>query len=163
MKTPERWRALPRRALFVSILGEKLSKDVKTSRRDVTWRHDVLLWRHMTSDVMTKWLCAIYIGHTVKISRKITFFKMATLTHDLWPWPLNLSEILSKAMFLPNFRPVAQTVQAWERWQTDTHTHTQTDGTDFIPSTANAGGKNKMKLKNLLLKLLYFLIRWTSA
>ncbi len=25
---------------------------------------------------------------------------------------------------------------------TDAHTHTQTDGTDFIPSTADAGGKN---------------------
>ena len=28
---------------------------------------------------------------------------------------------------------------------TDTQTDTQTDGTDFIPSTADAGGKNKKK------------------
>ncbi len=44
MKTSERWRALPRRALFVSILAQKSSKDVKTpcrvmpSYHDVTWR-----------------------------------------------------------------------------------------------------------------------------
>ena len=54
MKTPERWRALPRRALFVSILAQKSSKDVKTSRWDITWRHDIVLWRHMTSRLMTK-------------------------------------------------------------------------------------------------------------
>ncbi len=123
MKTPERWRALPRRALFVSILAQKSSKDVKTSRRDVTWRYDVVLWRHMMSGVMTKWLCAIYIGHTITKSQKITFFKMVTLPFDLWPWLSNLSEILSRAMFLPNCRSVAQTVQPWERWQTDTQTH----------------------------------------
>ena len=61
----------------------------------VTWRHDIVPWRHITSGVMIKWLCAIYIGHTMRKSRKITFFKMATLTFDLWPWPSNLSEILS--------------------------------------------------------------------
>ncbi len=42
MKTPERWGALPRRALFASIFAQKSSKDVKKSRRYVTWRHDVV-------------------------------------------------------------------------------------------------------------------------
>ncbi len=37
MKTPECWRLLPRRALLVSILAQKMSKDVKTP------------WRHMKS------------------------------------------------------------------------------------------------------------------
>ncbi len=39
MKTPERWRALPRHALLASILDQKLSNEVKTSRCDVTWHH----------------------------------------------------------------------------------------------------------------------------
>ncbi len=34
MKTPERWRALPRCALFVSILAEQSSKDVKMLCRE---------------------------------------------------------------------------------------------------------------------------------
>ena len=37
---PERWHALPRRAPFVSILYQNLSKDVKEWRHDVT-SHDV--------------------------------------------------------------------------------------------------------------------------
>ncbi len=41
MKTPERWRALPRHALFVSILAQMSSNDVKTLHCDVTWCHDV--------------------------------------------------------------------------------------------------------------------------
>ena len=41
MKTPERWRALPWRALFVSIFAQKSSKDVNMSCCDVTWRHAV--------------------------------------------------------------------------------------------------------------------------
>ncbi len=144
MKTPERWRALPRRALFVSILAQKSSTDVKTSCRstmtsycDVTWRHDVMLWCHMTSGVMTNWLCVIHPSET----SEITFFNLATLTFDLWPWPSNSSEILSRSMPPPNFGSVCQTVQPLERWMTDRRTHGHTDGTDIIPSTADAGGK----------------------
>ena len=36
------------------------------------------------------------------------------------------------------FVSICQTVQPWERSQTDRHT----DGTDFITSTADTGGKN---------------------
>ena len=38
MKTPERWRALPRHALLVSILTQKLSKDVKTVQPWERWQ-----------------------------------------------------------------------------------------------------------------------------
>ena len=138
MKTPERWRALPRCALFGSILGQKLLRDVKTSRRDVTWRRAVTSHDVRCHDQMA--LCNLHRSHHKK-SRKITFFKMATLTFDLWPWPLNLSEILSKAMFLPNFRPVAQTVQAWERWQTDT----LTDRRDLFYTLNRWRGREKWK------------------
>ena len=65
---------------------QKSSKDVKMSRCEVTWRHDVALWRHMTSDVMTKWLCAIYIGQPIRKSWKIMFFQHGDL--DLWPTAL---------------------------------------------------------------------------
>ena len=34
----------------------------------------------------------------------------------------------------------------------DGHTHTHTDGTDFIPSTADAGGKNVLEKKFVFLK-----------
>ncbi len=74
MKTPKCWRALLRRALFVSILAQKSSKDVKTPR-------DVVPCRHMTSGVMTKWLSAIYIGHTIRKVGKSHFSKWR-------PWPL---------------------------------------------------------------------------
>ena len=75
MKMPERWRALPRRALFVSILAQKSSKGVKTSQ----WCHDVVSLRHMTTGDMTKLFCAIYIGHT--IGRALTNWQTHTHRH----------------------------------------------------------------------------------
>ncbi len=69
---------------------------------------------------------------------EITFFNLVSLTFDLWPWPSNSSKILSSSMPPPNIGCVCQTVQPWERSQTDRHT----DWTDFIPSAASAGGNN---------------------
>ncbi len=46
-------------------------------------------------------------------------------------------------MFLPNFRSVAQTVKRFNRESADRRTHT--DGTDSIPSTADAGGKKTLE------------------
>ncbi len=43
-------------------------------------------------------------------------------------------------MRAPNFRSIGPTVQPAERKQT--HRHTQTDATENITSSANAGGKN---------------------
>ncbi len=77
---------------------------------------------------------------------EITFFDLVTLTFDLWPWPSNSFEILSKYTAVPNIGSVGPMVQSWERRQTHTrthtHTHRQTDETDSITSTAYAGGKN---------------------
>ena len=121
---------------------------------------DVMPWCHMMSGIMTKWLCAIYICHTIRddIKRSQCYFNLNMSHHkkksenhalrngslDLWPWPSNLSEMLSKAMFLPYCRSVAQMVQPCEHWQTDRHTHTY--GTDFIPSTTDVGG-NKFQIQ----------------
>ncbi len=117
IKTPERWRALPRHALLVTILAQKLSDDVKTSRRDVTTSHcDVILCHLSRQNGSVEFTQVTPLG-----SPKITFFKMATLTFDLWPWPSNSTEIW-QAMFTPNFRSVRQTVQTGERQWTDTQT-----------------------------------------
>ncbi len=68
---------------------------------------------------------------------------------DLWPWPLNSSKILSKAMSTPNFRSVAQTVQPWERWQTDTHTDTQTGPILYPRQLTQEGTRGKVGLLQL--------------
>ncbi len=103
---------------------------------------DVMLWHHVTSwravtlhiiryhDKMA--LCNLHSSHNKK-SRKIMFFskwRLWPLTYDLdlqtCPWPLtydlDLQTCPRYSMFLPNFRSVAQTVQTWEHWQTDTQT-----------------------------------------
>ncbi len=130
MKTPERWRALPQRALFASIFAQKSFNYVKTS---CTWRHDVVPSRHMTSWCDVTWRHFVMTECTnINLSEtsEITFFNLATLTFDLWPWPLNLAEIISRSFPLPNFVTLGQTVQPWERWLTDTQTHRLTDRRD---------------------------------
>ncbi len=135
MKTPERWRALPRRALFVSILARKSSTDVKTSqdvmpwhhdavpwRHDVVlWRHDVVLWRHMTSGVMKNWPCVIHPAET----SKITVFQPGDL--DLGPMTLTFEVIrdIIKVNASTKFRDRMSNGSAG-RALTDEHTHTQT-------------------------------------
>ncbi len=134
MKTPERWHALPRRALFVSILAQNSSKDVKTSCRDVmtpyhdiTWRHDVvlwchnvMLWRHMTSGVMKNWPCVIHPAET----SKITFFQPGDL--DLWPMTFELIRDIVKVNASTKFR-VCMSNGSAVRALTNRHTHTRTD------------------------------------
>ena len=139
MKTPERWRALPRRALFVSILAQirqrmsrrhaltswrrtTTSRDVMTSYCDVTWRHavtsyDVRLQSGTTQDNPSG-------------TPENDVFNMATLTFDLWPWPSNLAEILPRSITTPNFVTLGQTVRLWERSLTDRQTHTHTERRD---------------------------------
>ena len=116
MKTPERWRALPRRALFVSILAQMMSNN-------------------------NKWTCKP--SQPTWKSEKSRFFNLATLTFDLWP---SNSEILSRSTPPPNFRSVRQMVQPGERWQTNTHTHTHTErrtGPILYPRLLTREGKIK--------------------
>ena len=94
-------------------------------RNVIKWIQVVTPWHHKTS-----WHHAV-TSHDVicphhKKHAKVLFFKMATLTFDLRPWPSNLHDILSMAISALNFRSVAQAVQSLEHWQTDTQTHTQT-------------------------------------
>ena len=127
MKPPERWRALPRRALFVSIFAQKSSKDVKTSCCDVVPR------RHVTSGVMTNWPCVIHPNF------ENTIFWPGDV--DLWPMTLTLTFELGLDLIKVNphtkFRDPRSNGSA-VRALTNRHTDSQTDGTDFIPSTAEA-------------------------
>ncbi len=189
MKTPERWRALPRRpacqyscpidlltqtfhTLHQLIMTDrqrpfnypnendhlnqffpdvKAPNDTMTSRCDVMWRHDVTVWLHMTSlppimtwhynYVMTDW---IYTGHHFRN------FKNNVFHHgDLNLWSMTLTFELIREMV-----EIHLSTKFWVRISngsdvrvlTDTQTHTQTDGTDFIPSTADAGGKNEAEM-----------------
>ncbi len=119
MKTPEHWRALPRRALLVSILAQNSPKEVTTSRCDITWHHDVAAWRHVTSGVMTKW----HIHSIPPLKLKKSRFSTG------WPWPMTLTIELSRdSMPVPKFKIVGQTFQPWECSLTDRHTDGRTDG-----------------------------------
>ncbi len=56
---------------------------------------------------------------TIHLNEK-TFFDLVTLTFDLWPWPLNLTQISFHLTYMPKFRSVCLSVRLLE-W--DTHTH----------------------------------------
>ncbi len=152
MKTPERWCALPRHALFVSILGQKSSKDVKTSccdvmrlYHDIMWRHTVTSWRRtvtscdvmtscrdVTSCVMTNWLCVIHPAET----SEITFF-------SAWrPWPLTYDLDLQTHLRYYQGQCLNQILGLYVKWFSRESAQRHTDGTDFIPSTADVGGIN---------------------
>ena len=67
-----------------------------------------------------------------------------TLTFDLWPWPFELVRDIIKVNPCTKFHDHTSNrsaVRALTNRHTDTHTHTQTDDTVFITSTADAGGK----------------------
>ena len=146
MKTPERWRALPSRALFVSILAWKTFDhiyienltlwpgDVITSQGDITWRHAVTSYDLVMSHRDVIWCHVTWQSESAKVhpleTLKIRLCDLVTLTFDPWPWPLNLAEIISRSFATPNFVTLGQTVQPWERWLTDTQTHRFTDRRD---------------------------------
>ena len=90
-----------------------------TSRRDamwcydVTWPHDIMVWRHMTSFVMSTW-CR-------NKCRNFTFSNMATLTFDL---DLDLIQDIMKVHTSIKFwvrTSNYSAVQTVQRWQTHTH------------------------------------------
>ncbi len=70
--------------------------------------------RHVTSWSYTTWCHMIWQSEPAQVNLsenpKITFFNLATLTFDLWPWPLNLSEILSRSTPPPNFESIRSTI-----------------------------------------------------
>ncbi len=118
-----------------------MSCDVMTSCRDVmwchvtSWRHDVTPWRHVTSyDVMTSWQ-DVTLGHDIAPMTYISYgfnqirtsWKSCFLSCDLWPWPINLSEILTRSIPLLILESVCQTVWLWEHSWTDRRTDRKMD------------------------------------
>ncbi len=125
---------------ILSVFLPQTSNDVMTSHRDVTWRQDVMpsydvTWRQdvTPSYVMTKWTCT---GQAIWRSGNYVF---QSSDLDLWPWPSNSSEILSRSTLLPNFGSVCQRVQPWERWQTDALT-----GPILYPQSLTREGINEI-------------------
>ena len=125
MKTPERWRALPRCALFVSILAQKLSKDVKTAHCDVMWRH-----RRAVTSCYVRWqdkmaLCNLHRSHHKK---KLENHNFENDDLDLWPMTLTFELIRDIVIFnQPTKFWVRTSNGSVGRVLTDKHTHTQTD------------------------------------
>ena len=87
------------------------------------WRHDIILWWHVTSwrhmmwhDVVTSHVMSHftvqYLKH-VNLSEE-SFFNVVTLPFDLWPWPFNLSKILSMYISTLKFRSIGQMVLPWQ-------------------------------------------------
>ncbi len=104
-----------------------------TSRRDIKWPK--MSWQ---MDVHN------FTQVTPSKSRKFAFFQRADL--DLWPMTLTFKLIRAVIKVIPpaEFQVCTSNgspVRALNNGQTHRHTHTHTDRTDFIPSTANAGGK----------------------
>ncbi len=135
MKTPERWRALPRRSpcqysspidlstQTFHTLQQTLSCLFITwwplKPNDVTWRPAVALHDIKCHDKID--LNNLHQSHHQK-NLKVTFFNLVTLTFDLWPWHSNSSEIISRYIRHPNFESICPTVHTGESWQTHRHT-----------------------------------------
>ncbi len=100
-------------------------------RNAMTSRHDVTpMMSRLRRNVTHLWWCT-FRWHCMTEQKpligKSRFFNLVTFTFDLWPWPSNSAEILSRSLCLPIFVSICQTVQPRERWITDRHTHRQTD------------------------------------
>ena len=113
-------------------------------------------WHHVTSWHHTIVYCFVS-GHLNQKTIEITLFSEVTLNFDLWPWPSNSSKILSRLISLSNFMTIGQTVQPWERSQTDTQTDRHTDEPVFITSTADAGGNKPI----FICRLGWSCVNWT--
>ena len=151
MKTPERWCALPRRALFVSILAQKSSKDVKTSHevmKHAVMSHDVRChavtsWRYTTSYDMTKWTCP---GQPIWKAENHVFQPRDL---DLWPMTMTFKLIQYIVKVNPSTEFCVRTFnRSAGRALTDTQTHTQTHTqTGLIPYPRPLTREGKIKLQ----------------
>ena len=159
MKTPERWRALPRRpscqySCPIDLLTQtfhtlqqlimtdrqKLSsllwRYVMTSRCDVMWRHDVRLWRHMMPYNMTKWNCEPS-QPTWKSENNV--FQPSDL--DIWPMTLTFELIRDIVKVNPSTKFwVCTSNGSARRVLTDKHTHRCT-GPILYPRPLTREGK----------------------
>ena len=80
---------------------------------DVIWERHVTKWCHQWHH-MTSWHSRTGQDFTWSNSNQktgeITFFVPMTLTFDVWPWPSNSSEILSRSIPVPTLVPIHRPV-----------------------------------------------------
>ncbi len=111
---------------------DTLEWDVKPRRHMMLWRHGVMLWRHNIMQHTMSWQ-----RESTKVNEseclKITFVNLATLTYLTF----GLIRDTIKANPCINFK-VRRSNGSARRLLRDRHT----DGTDFIPSTADVGENN---------------------
>ena len=82
---------------------------------ETKWR--VPTTKHFRNENMMIWKCLSIDGPPVSCPP-------CQYSFDLWPWPSNSSEILSRSTPPSNVGSLCQTVQPGERWQTHRHTDT---------------------------------------
>ncbi len=112
-----------------------------------SWRHTMTSWRHtMTSHyiIMSQHRPAFCILALKPENLRHHVFDLVTLTFDLWPLPIELVQDFIKVNPCAKFRDrtsIRSVMRVFTNSHTHTHTHRQTDGSVFITSTADAGGK----------------------
>ncbi len=105
VKTPlinAKCRSIVSIPIKIVLLVPSISDQLQNFDRHWTFTGEVcvVLWRHMVSNVISKWIRKLYTSHTIKES-KITFFV------DLWP-------IWAFIKVIPQTK-----VWPWEHWLTD--------------------------------------------
>ncbi len=122
---------------------------------DVIWRYNVIIWCHMTSRCHHVTSYVVKTSHTSPClniallnGRKLNFYltKIIFLGNVLYVWPLTLAIKLIQGIdqLHPDTKFCVRTSsRSAVRALTDGHTHTQTDLTDSITLTSDAGGKNQ--------------------
>ena len=138
MKTPERWHALWRLALFVSIPALRPS-NTHYIKCYVIRRCNVMAWCHMTL-----WCHGVtsydVLCHGREIVQSRNHLKLQNSHFSTWwPWLLTLTFKLIQDIIKVNLI-MGPYVKRFSRECIHRHPDTQTDGTDSIPSTADAGG-----------------------
>ncbi len=139
MKTPERWRPLPRCALFASILAWKtFEHSLGPSRRGAFIRFvQVLLFVLVLQHIFSTTFNTLHAEEGYPSDR------------DLWPMTLIFELIRDIVKVNSSAEFWVHTSIGSSVWVlTNRRTRTHADGIDFIPSTADAGSKNRMALNN---------------
>ncbi len=124
-------RDVPSLSVF---LPKKSSKDVNTSRCDVTWRHDIVPWRQVTSQRYSTWHHIIWPREPAQINLSENHaFQPSNL--DLWPTTLTFELIRDIVKVNPSTKSGVCTFngsagKALTDEHTDTQKHRHTDRRD---------------------------------
>ncbi len=135
MKTPERWRALLRRALFVSIPALRPFNTYYIECQ-VIQRHDVIAWRHVTlwRHGLTSYdvLCH---GREILQNQNHLKFRNSRFS-TWWPWPLTYDlDLQTHPRYYQGqclHQILGPYVKRFSRESVHRHTHRHTDRRDLF-------------------------------